>query len=204
MKKFPGTKSGDRLLRHALRHGELLEEGYVRHLLKHWGEDPKRDGLRDTPIRYLSAMGEMLSGNKENPASILGKIFKDDYDQMIVVPGIPFTSLCEHHLFPFSGHASIGYIPKGKKVVGLSKLPRLLQCFAHRLQIQERLTQQVAHAIQTHLKPIGVGVLITANHTCMSGRGVRIEAPMITSCLLGAMRKNGPVRQEFLALSYHG
>lgn len=153
-----------------------------------------------TPPRFARAMIEMTSGYHQEPAAILARTFPVKCDEMVVVTGIRFWSLCEHHLLPFEGTAVVGYIP-GKRIVGLSKLPRLVECFARRLQVQERLTQEIASAIQKHLKPRGVGVLVKARHTCMAMRGVRSDGKMVTSALLGAIRTEPSARAEFLELA---
>lgn len=171
----------------------------VRDLLLHVGEDPDRDGLVDTPDRVARAFEEMTAGYREDPSLILARVFDVPYDEMVVVRDIEFWSLCEHHLLPFHGTATVGYLPHGK-VVGLSKIPRLVQCYARRLQVQERMTQQIAEAMEEHLDPLGVGVVVRAHHTCMGARGIKCDAHMVTSCLLGAMRDHG-VREEFLRLT---
>jgi GTP cyclohydrolase I len=168
-------------------------------LLGYLGEDASREGLRDTPARVVRAFEEMTCGYRENPETILATRFKENYDELVVVSEIPFWSLCEHHLMPFSGVAKVGYLPNGR-VVGLSKIPRLVRCFARRLQVQERLTQEIALAMHHHLKPRGVGVVIRATHLCMVARGVGSRGEMTTSCLLGAVRKSARTRSEFLAL----
>lgn len=172
-------------------------------LLEHVGEDPTRPGLADTPDRVLRALAEMTSGYQLDPAEILARQFPDDYDEMVIVRGVTFTSLCEHHMLAFTGTATVGYIPApGLGVVGLSKLARLVDCFARRLQVQERLTMQVADAIEEHLHPVGVGVVIRAEHSCMGCRGVRKPgAEMVTSAMRGALRTKPEARAEFLALS---
>ena len=170
-------------------------------ILQHIGEDPTREGLLDTPRRFVKALEELTSGYEEDPAEILNTQFEEPYDQMVVVTGIEFTSLCEHHVLPFTGIASVGYIPM-KKVVGLSKLPRIVQTFAKRLQVQERMTNQIAEAINEHVNPMGVGVIMTATHQCMAIRGVKAaDAKMTTSCLLGTLRESPAARSEFLALA---
>lgn len=163
------------------------------------GEDPNREGLRDTPRRVIEALQEMTQGYEQDPKKILATRFRDDYDEMVVVRGIPFTSLCEHHALSFRGTADVGYVPAGQ-VVGLSKIPRLVHCFAKRLQLQERMTKQIAQALQEELKPMGVGVVVRAVHTCCADRGVRSHNEMVTSCLLGCMREEPEARAEFLAL----
>lgn len=185
---------------------ELLEytQAGIRHLIQTIGEDPDRDGLKDTPSRVIKAFSEMCSGYKEDPSLILERQFDVSHDEMISLRGIEFVSLCEHHMLPFIGHATVGYIPNEKsgKVVGLSKLARLVLCFAKRLQVQERLTNQIADALDKHLEPEGCGVIITATHSCMSCRGVRQpNAEMVTSSMRGAFRNNASCRSEFLSFA---
>lgn len=168
----------------------------VRRQLEFVGEDPTREGLADTPRRVIKSLQELTEGYAQNPKEILKTTFTEKYDEMIVVREIEFWSLCEHHMLPFRGTATVGYIPNGK-VVGLSKIARLVRCFSRRLQIQERLTQQIAHAIKDELKPLGVGVVLKATHLCMEMRGVKSPATMVTSCLLGLMRTTA--RNEFLS-----
>lgn len=176
---------------------EAPEDAVIR-LLQYLGEDPKREGLQETPKRVLKALTEMTRGYKLDPAAILEKDFHAEYDQMVWLKGIQFTSLCEHHMLPFVGTATIAYIPKGR-VVGISKLARLVECFACRLQIQEKMTHEIAHALQTHLDPKGVGVIIKAHHSCMSCRGVKQpNTEMVTSCILGAISEDSSARNEFL------
>lgn len=173
-------------------------------LLQHIGEDPTRDGLQDTPKRVVKALRELTGGMDLDPADILKTTFDVSFDEMIVLTDVAYTSLCEHHMLPFTGTATIGYIPKqGGRVVGLSKLARLLDCYARRLQVQERMTNQIAEAIQQHLDPLGVGVVITGNHSCMCARGIRKHGQMVTSRLMGQMRDDGTVRSEFLSLARH-
>jgi GTP cyclohydrolase I len=145
------------------------------------------------------SLRELTSGYGESPEVILGTTFEQEYDEMVVVRSIEFWSLCEHHVLPFHGHCTVGYIPQ-KRVVGLSKVARLVDMYARRLQIQERMTRQIADAMQKYLAPLGVGVIIEATHTCMAMRGIRSTAPMITSALLGRLTESGPARAEFLAL----
>lgn len=172
----------------------------VADLLRYIGEDPERDGLRDTPARVLRAFREMTAGYNADIAAILGRQFDVPHDQMVTLTGIGFTSLCEHHLLPFEGEAAVAYIP-GAKVVGISKLARVVEAFAHRLQAQERMTDQIADAIQTHLQPKGVGVIVKARHGCMRCRGVRQQnTAMITSAMLGVLRDKPEAREEFLSL----
>lgn len=179
-------------------------EDHVRHIIEWTGEDPDREGLNDTPERYIRMMEEMTSGYRMNPADVLRTTFDIAYDEMVVVTGVRFASLCEHHLLPFTGTAAVGYIP-GERVVGLSKLARIVDVYARRLQVQERLTVQVAQALDTHLQPVGAGVVIRATHHCMAVRGVRQHrAEMVTSALHGALRDKGKARAEFLALARDG
>jgi GTP cyclohydrolase I len=175
-------------------------EKAVRALLIHIGESVKREGLVDTPKRYVKALEELTSGYNEDPAEVLGTQFDEPFDQMVVVQGIEFTSLCEHHMLPFTGKATVAYIPQ-KRVVGLSKLARIVGTFARRLQVQERMTTQIADAIQEHVDPLGVGVVVTATHACMAIRGVKqAGASMTTSMLLGVMRDDPAARAEFMSL----
>jgi GTP cyclohydrolase I len=163
------------------------------------GEDPQRDGLIETPRRVVKALLEMTAGYDESPGDILSKTFAEHSDELIVLRGIDFHSMCEHHLLPFQGVAHVGYLPG--KVVGISKLARLVHCFARRLQIQERMTQQIAHAVETHLEARGVGVIISAHHLCMGCRGVRLPATqLVTSAMLGTLRNSAETRSEFLRL----
>lgn len=176
------------------------EDNVVR-ILQAVGEDPTRDGLLETPGRYIRAMRDLTCGYGDDPATILSKQFTEPHDAMIVLKQVPFWSLCEHHLLPFSGVAHIGYIPSAKRgtVVGLSKLARLLDCFARRLQVQERLTDQVTRALMEHLDASGAACIIEGTHLCMAMRGVGKAGVMTTSSLLGAMR-TPEVRAEFLRL----
>lgn len=174
------------------------EDNVVR-LLEYLGEDPTRSGLVDTPGRVIKALSEMTAGYEQDPADILGTRFDADYDEMVVVSGIPFHSLCEHHMLPFSGHVTVGYIPKDQ-VVGLSKIPRVVHAFARRLQIQEGMTADIAKAIATNLDPVGTAVIVTAHHSCMSLRGVGSPGQMTTSAMLGAFRDKPEARAELLAL----
>lgn len=166
-------------------------------LLRWIGEDPSRDGLRDTPARVAKAWREMTSGYDDDPAEILARTFDESSDELIVLRNIAFHSTCEHHLLPFHGTATVGYLPG--KVVGISKLARLVECFARRLQIQERMTRQVAEAIEEHLGARGVGVIVRAHHLCMGCRGVRQpDTEMVTSAMLGTLRSDAKSRSEFL------
>jgi GTP cyclohydrolase IA len=174
-------------------------DGIVR-LIEYIGDDPTRDGLIDTPERVLKAYKEMTEGYSADITQILSVSFDVEFDELIVVKNIPFVSLCEHHLLPFIGTATVGYIPK-KRIVGLSKLARLVDAYAKRLQVQERLTKQIADAMLEHIKPLGCGVVIKGNHSCMSCRGIRKQGEMITSSLHGVFRTDATVRNEFLSLS---
>ena len=183
---------------------QLVRQG-VRAMLRLAGEDPEREGLRDTPRRFLNAWVELTASSSETAEQLLAVTFPaDEYpaDQMIAVGPVSFVSLCEHHLLPFTGTAWVAYLPAPGRVVGLSKLARLVDHYARRVQVQERLTVQIAHALDDHLSPSGVGVLLRAEHSCMSLRGVRkTGAAMTTSVLLGAMRDEPDARAEFLALT---
>ncbi len=168
-------------------------------LLRFVGEDPDREGLIETPSRVVKAWREMTSGYDEDPAEILSRTFEESSDELIVLRGVSFYSTCEHHLLPFYGEAAVGYLPG--KVVGISKLARLVNCFARRLQIQERMTRQIAEAIATFLDAQGVGVIVRAHHLCMGCRGVRQQdAEMVTSAMLGTLRNDTTTRSEFLRL----
>ena len=173
----------------------------IRRMLVLIGEDPNREGLRRTPERFEKALKYLTSGYRTDPDKLLnGAMFSVCYDEMVVVKDIELYSLCEHHLLPFFGRCHVAYIPS-KKVVGLSKIARLVNMFARRLQIQERLTSQIAKSIQEHLSPEGVGVIIEARHLCMVMRGVEKQNSMATtSAMLGAFRENKQTRDEFLAL----
>ena len=174
-------------------------EDAVTTLLRFIGEDPSREGLADTPERVVRAWREMTAGYQEDPAEILSRTFDESSDELIILRGISFYSMCEHHLLPFYGDACVGYLPG--KVVGISKLARLVNCFAHRLQVQERMTRQIADAIKTHLDARGVGVILRAHHLCMGCRGVRQQdTDMVTSSMLGTLRTDATSRSEFLRL----
>lgn len=176
-------------------------EDAVTRLIEHVGEDPGREGLVKTPARVVKAYAEMTEGYGVDIAALLATTFDEHSDEMVVLSGIEFTSLCEHHLLPFRGVATVGYIPQGR-VVGLSKMARLVDAYARRFQVQERMTGQIADAMQEHLAPLGVGVVIHAHHSCMSVRGVRkAGATMTTSAMYGAMKHSDAARAEFLRLS---
>jgi len=175
-------------------------EAAVQLILREIGEDPDREGLRGTPDRVHRMYAELTAGYKVDPERLLnGAIFDIDYSEMVVVREIPFHSLCEHHLLPFFGTASVAYIPEGR-VIGLSKIPRIVEMYARRLQVQERLTQQVAHFLMERLAPKGVGVVLEASHLCAVMRGVRKPGTiMTTSAVLGIFRANDKTRAEFFA-----
>jgi GTP cyclohydrolase I len=176
----------------------------VESILRELGEDPDRQGLTATPARVSSALRQLTDGYGVDPADVIADaVFDQDYDEMVVVKDIPFYSLCEHHMLPFFGTCHVGYLPKGK-VVGLSKIPRLVGVFAHRLQLQERMTKEIAEALNGALSPKGVGVVVEARHLCMEMRGVQKPGgQMITSCMLGTFRKDPRTRAEFLELARH-
>ena len=174
----------------------------VRRLLAYIGEDPDREGLLETPARFLRAWEEYTRGYRMNPEEIL-KSFEDGaqrVDEMVIVRDIPVYSLCEHHLAPFFGKAYVGYVPD-KRILGLSKISRLVEIYGRRLQVQERLTNQIADALHTHLKPLGVAVVIECRHMCMESRGVRhTGTATVTSALRGSIKANADTRREFLSL----
>ncbi len=176
-------------------------EDLVREMLVRLGEDPARDGLLRTPERVQKSLEFLTRGYKQDPEALLrGALFSVSYDEMVIVKDIEMFSLCEHHLLPFFGKVHVAYIPKGK-VIGLSKIPRLVDLFARRLQIQERLSKQIAESIQSAIQPLGVGVVIEARHLCMMMRGVEKQHSMaVTSHMLGAFRNNLQTREEFLSL----
>ncbi len=175
-------------------------EDLMRELLVRLGEDPGREGLLKTPERYAKALQHLTKGYQEDPVEILkGALFNVEYDEMVIVKDIEMFSLCEHHLLPFFGKVHVAYIPKGK-VIGLSKVARLVEVFARRLQVQERLTVEIADTIQRIIQPLGVGVVIEARHLCMMMRGVEKQhSATVTSSMLGAFRAQ-QTRQEFLSL----
>ena len=182
--------------------GEESIAPLIEELLGRLGEDPKRDGLVRTPERVDKAMRFLTSGYQMKIEDILnGALYEVKYDEVVVVKDIEFFSLCEHHLLPFYGKMHVAYLPQ-KKVIGLSKIPRVVDMFARRLQVQERLTQQIAEAITEAVSPRGVGVLCEAQHFCMMMRGVEKQhSGTVTSAMLGSFRKNKATRDEFLALT---
>jgi GTP cyclohydrolase IA len=165
------------------------------------GEDPERDGLKRTPERMEKAIQFLTRGYNENPTKLLrDALFDVDYDEMVIVKDVEMFSLCEHHMLPFFGKVHVAYLPKGK-VIGLSKIPRLIDVFARRLQVQERLTKEIADSIQDAIDPLGVGVVIEARHLCMMMRGVEKQhSATVTSAMLGAFRDDQQTRSEFLSL----
>jgi GTP cyclohydrolase I len=172
----------------------------VREILLAVGEDPDREGLRETPDRVARMYAEVFQGLHDDPRRHLGKVFTQEYDEMVMLPNIRFESFCEHHLLPFIGKAHVAYLPRGK-VIGLSKIPRVIDSLARRPQVQERLTVEVAELLMTELDARGVAVVMEAEHTCMSIRGVRkADSLCVTSAMLGAFRHQPATRAEFLAL----
>jgi GTP cyclohydrolase IA len=175
----------------------------IRDLLELIGDDPNRDGLRGTPVRVMQSFNELFSGYGFKPEKLFTTFELENYDEMIILTGIEFTSFCEHHLLPFSGIGHIGYIPdrNRKRVVGISKLARLLEGLSKRLQIQERITKEVTTIMDEYLQPQGSACLLEANHLCMACRGVKKNAIMITSSLTGVFRDDScKARDEFLSL----
>ena len=172
---------------------------HVKAILRGLGEDPTREGLRATPKRAATALRFMTQGYVEDPLRLLNDaVFEEQTDEMVVVRDIELYSLCEHHMVPFFGQAHVGYLPKGR-IIGLSKIPRIVDAFARRLQVQERLTAQIAHALEEVLQPRGVGVVIEARHLCMMMRGVQKQnSRAVTSCMLGLFRSDARTRAEFL------
>jgi GTP cyclohydrolase I len=174
----------------------------IAELLRHLDPDPSREGLRDTPRRVAEAFRFYCQGYQQDPIQAIGDaLFEPETDEMVVVKDIELYSLCEHHLAPFYGKVHVAYVPQGK-IVGLSKIARVVDVYARRLQVQERLTQQIAHAIDDVLDPKGVGVIIEASHLCMMMRGVQKQnSATVTSCLLGVFRSDQRTRGEFLQLA---
>ena len=172
----------------------------VSHILSAVGENPDREGLIGTPNRVARMYEELLGGYTVDPVALLNNaLFDAEYDEMVVVSGIEFHSLCEHHMLPFSGVANVAYLPN-RQVVGLSKIPRIVDMYARRLQIQEKMTKQISETLSTLIEPVGVGVVLTASHMCSSIRGVRTRgAKMTTSSMLGEFRTNRSIREEFLS-----
>ncbi len=176
-------------------------ESKIRDVLRYLGEDPDREGLVDTPRRIVSSWTELYAGYHEDPVETLSRVFTDDpYDQMVVLKDCEFYSTCEHHMLPFFGKVHVGYIPAGK-LVGVSKLARIVEVFSRRLQIQERMTSQIATTINNVLSPVGVIVIVEAQHFCMTARGVEKQnSIMVTSEVTGAFKEQIAARQEFFSL----
>ncbi|TMA50309.1 MAG: GTP cyclohydrolase I FolE [Deltaproteobacteria bacterium] len=176
-------------------------EGHVRALLQALDPEPDREGLARTPERVARALTFLTRGYDEDPRRVInGALFTEDYSEMIVLKDIDFYSLCEHHILPFFGKAHVAYLPD-RHIVGLSKLARLVEVFARRLQVQERMTSQIANTIAEQLTPLGVGVVLEAEHLCMRMRGVEKQnSTVVTSAMLGVFRKNAQTREEFVTL----
>jgi len=185
----------------SLRIWRRIMEENIREILKNIGEDPQREGLIKTPERVMESLSFLTSGYKVNIEEVMsGFILEEEYDEMIVARDISLYSLCEHHMLPFFGKCHVAYIPNGK-IIGLSKIPRVVELFSRRLQIQERLTNQIARTLMDYLKPQGVAVIIEAVHLCMAMRGVQErDAVIISSSMLGAFRDDSKTRLEFLGL----
>jgi GTP cyclohydrolase I len=178
-------------------------EKAVREILLAVGEDLNRDGLKNTPVRVARMYEELLAGMNEDPNVHLQSIFNENYDEIVLLRDIPFYSVCEHHLMPFIGSAHVAYLPDGK-ILGVSKLARIVDCFAHRLQTQERLTYQIADFIMTNLKPLGVAVVLEAAHSCMTIRGIKKPGSvMVTSAVRGIFRKDPRSRNEIMSLIHN-
>lgn len=201
MTKPTQSTSEEILLSEAKPYDGLRVASHMREIIRLVGEDPDREGLRKTPERFEKALKFLTSGYHQNVDHVLnGATFSVSYDEMVVVKDIEFFSLCEHHILPFFGKAHVAYLPSNK-VIGLSKVARLVNMFARRLQIQERMTSQIAKAIEEKIAPQGVGVIIEARHLCMQMRGVEKQhGSAVTSAMLGAFRHNKQTRDEFLAL----
>jgi len=176
-------------------------EQTVATLLRLLGEDPEREGLRKTPLRVARALTFLTQGYRQDPKQVInGALFTEDYSEMIVMKDVDFFSLCEHHILPFFGKATIAYIPR-HKIVGISKLARLVDVYARRLQVQERMTTQIAHTLMEELDPLGVGVVLRAEHLCMRMRGVEKQnSVVVTSAMLGVFRSHQETREEFMTL----
>jgi GTP cyclohydrolase IA len=177
--------------------------GLVERLLRELGEDPEREGLVETPERVARSLRFLTEGYTLDARDAIGDaLFEQDYDEIVIVRDIPFYSLCEHHLLPFFGTADVAYAPAGR-VVGLSKIPRLVDVYAHRLQLQERMTREVAEGLQEVTRPAGVAVVLEARHLCMEMRGVEKAGQTVTSCMLGCFREDARSRAELLQLIRH-
>ena len=176
----------------------------VREILLAVGEDTEREGLKDTPERVARMYAELLAGMQQDPKEHLKSVFTENYDEIVLLRNIPFYSICEHHLMPFIGTAAVAYLPCGS-VLGVSKLARIVDCFARRLQTQERLTYKIADFIMNSLKPQGVAVVLEASHSCTTIRGIKKPGSvMVTSALRGLFRKDPKSRSEVLSLMHHG
>ena len=183
---------------------EAKIEKAVRDILLAVGEDLNRDGLRDTPARVARMYGELLAGMHDDPNTHISRVFNENYDEIVLLRDIPFYSICEHHLMPFIGSAHVAYLPAGK-ILGVSKLARIVDCFARRLQTQERLTYQIADCLMSNLKPLGVAVVLEAAHSCMTIRGIKKPGSvMVTSAVRGLFRKDPRSRNEIMSLIHHG
>jgi len=179
---------------------EARIEKAVREILSAVGEDLNRDGLKDTPARVARMYGELLAGMHDDPETHLRSVFNENYDEIVLLRDIPFYSICEHHLMPFIGSAHVAYLPAGK-ILGVSKLARIVDCFARRLQTQERLTYQIADCLMSNLKPLGVAVVLEAAHSCMTIRGIKKPGSvMVTSAVRGLFRKDPRSRNEIMSL----
>ena len=176
-------------------------EKLVGDMLAHLGENPSRQGLKKTPRRVAASLEHLTSGYRQNIRQVINSaVFDEEYDEMVVMKDLDIFSLCEHHLLPFYGKCHVAYIPKGK-IIGLSKIPRIVNVFARRLQVQERLTNQIAECLKDALKPLGVAVIIEAVHLCMAMRGVEKQnATCVTSTMLGTFRSDRSTRMEFMSL----
>jgi GTP cyclohydrolase I len=183
---------------------EARIEKAVREILSAVGEDLGRDGLKNTPARVARMYSELLAGMREDPNTHIVSVFNENYDEIVLLRDIPFYSICEHHLMPFIGAAHVAYLPAGK-ILGVSKLARIVDCFARRLQTQERLTYQIADFLMNSLKPLGVAVVMEAAHSCMTIRGIKKPgAAMVTSAVRGIFRKDPRSRNEIMSLIHHG
>ena len=172
----------------------------IRDILDAIGEDVDREGLRETPARVARMYSELLGGMREQPEIHFKSVFTEDYDEIVLLRDIPFFSMCEHHMLPFIGCAHVAYLPSGK-VLGVSKMARIVDCFAKRLQVQERMTGEIADLMMKHLKPLGVAVVVEASHSCMTIRGIKKPgSTMVTSALRGLFRKDSRSRNEILSL----
>jgi GTP cyclohydrolase IA len=179
-------------------------EDSIHQMLTELGEDPQREGLLKTPARVANALRFLTKGYEEDPKAVInGALFTEDYQEMIVLKELDFFSLCEHHVLPFFGKAHVAYIPK-HRIVGISKLARLVEVFARRLQVQERMTTQIANILMDQLDPLGVGVIIQAEHLCMRMRGIEKQnSVVVTSTMLGVFRSHHETRQEFMTLVHN-